>query len=323
MGDTPTIDRVKCGPSPVTRSTCLSVFIVLALSGCEGCKDGASTTSTTKDGATSTAPTTIADAAPVNAVPIPTASVAAMVNPENLPAYAGPTGSVEGTVVVVGDPAIPKPQDFRRCPDAEKTWGKDFREGTPSTPNGPRPLADAIIGATGYKGFYVPAKDEATELTIEGCAFTQRTVTMTFGQRLEVKNLSNDFWTPLIEPAPNLVLMMAAPKGDPVKIYPKKPGRYVLGDRDRKYVYGDLYVFLYPTHTVSKLDGTFRIDGLPVGKLKVSARHPRIDDEVSVEVDVKPNVVSHVDLKLEHKIRDAGAPKDAGPDADLDYPRLR
>src|SRR5688572_2666554 len=165
--------------------TLLGLLLTVSLAGCESCKEkdpGApSGTGSAMDGSVSSVPTTIADAAPINATLVPTASVAAMVNPENLPAYAGPTGSVEGTIVVVGDPPLPKPQDFHKCPDAEKTWGKDFREGTPSTPNGPRPLADAIVGATGYKGFYVPAKDEATEMTIEGCAFKQRTVTMTFG----------------------------------------------------------------------------------------------------------------------------------------------
>ncbi len=298
-------------------------FVLVGLAACDGCKES---TPGAQDGSASTAPTVIPDATPINATPVPTASVAAMLNPQNLPAYNGPTGSIEGMITVVGDPPLPKPQDFNRhkCPDAEKTYGVDFREGPPITPGGPRPLADAIVGATGYSGFYVPAKEEATELTIEGCAYTQRTVAMTYGQRLEVKNLTRDFWTPVIEPAPNLVLMMAAPGGDPVKIYPKKPGRYVLGDRDRKYVYADLYAFLYPTHAVSKLDGTYRIDGVPIGKLKVSARHPRIDDEVSVDLEVKPNVVHKVDLKLTHKIPDAGAkPKDAGPDADPDYPRLR
>jgi len=311
-----------------TRALLLLGLPLFAI-GCEGCKDG---NSANKDSGPSTAQTMLVDAATLNATPVPTEKVAAMVNPENLPAYNGPTGSIEGTIVVVGDPALPKPNDFHKCPDAESTWGKDFREGTPTTPNGPRPLADAIVGATGYKGFYVPAKEEATEITIEGCAFTRRTVAMTFGQRLEVKNNTKDFWTPVIEPAPNLVLMMAAPKGDPVKIYPKKPGRYVLGDRDRKYVYADLYAFLYPTHAVSKLDGTYRIDGVPVGKLKVSARHPRINDEASTDVEVLANVVVHVDLKLENKNPvDAGAPaKDAGASdaapsdaAPPDYPRLR
>src|SRR5688572_9870772 len=66
---------------------------------------------------------TASDGGVVNVTPIPTASVAAMVNPENLPAYAGPTGSVEGTVFVVGPPAPDNVADFRGCADASASWG--------------------------------------------------------------------------------------------------------------------------------------------------------------------------------------------------------
>jgi hypothetical protein len=235
-----------------------------------------------------------------------------MVNPDKLPEYSGPTGSIEGTITVTGDPAPVNHADFSRCPDAEKTWGHLFREGAPG-PNGARPLADAIVVVTGYQGFYLPETREAKEIRIEGCATTTRTLTLTYGERIEVKNLSKDFWTPVLEPQPNVVLMMATPGGDPAKIYPKKPGHYLLADRDRKYAVVDVYAFLHPLHAASSVTGFYRIDGVPVGKLKVSSTHPQIGSTAEADVTVAAGVVHKVDLVLKNVNKDAGSP--AAPDA--------
>ena len=241
-----------------------------------------------------------------------------MVNPQNLPAYAGPTGSVEGTITVTGDPAPATPADFSRCPDAEKVYGHAFREGPLSGTK--RWLADAVVAVTGYGDFYVREKDEAEEVTIEGCGFSQRTVTMTFGQRLEVKNLTKQFWTPKLDPPQSGMMMMATPGGDAVKLYPKQPGHYHLIDHDRKYAVDDLYAFLHPLHTASKVGGTYRIDGVPVGKVKVNTSHPKIRDaEAAQEIEIKEGVVAKVDLELVYK---TPAPAPAEVDAGA-YPRLR
>ncbi|MDB4934869.1 MAG: hypothetical protein JWP87_1841 [Labilithrix sp.] len=299
-----------------------SGFSIAALAGCEDCNKGGATPVATDAGAPSS-PLTVVDggtsALPeggtINATPLPTASVKAMVNPDQLPPYTGPTGSVEGTITVIGDPAPATPNDFSRCPDAEKTWGHAFREGPPG-PNGARPLADALVVVTGYKGFYLPEKNEAKEIRIENCAYTTRALTLTFGQRIEVRNLSKDFWTPMLEPGPSLVLMMATPNGDPTKIYPKKPGHFLLLDRDRKYVSVDVYAFLHPLHTASSTTGYYRIDGLPVGKVKVSTTHSQIDSTAEVELNVLEGVVHKVDLQLKNVNKEAGArASDAGGDA--------
>jgi hypothetical protein len=252
------------------------------------------------------------DGGTLNATPVPTASVAAMVNPDKLPEYSGPTGSIEGTITVTGDPAPVKHADFSRCPDAEKMWGHTFREGPPG-PNGARPLADAIVVVTGYKGFYLPETKEAKEVRIEGCTTNTRTLTLTYGERIDVKNTSKDFWTPVLEPGSTMVLMMATPGGDPAKIYPKKPGHYLLSDRDRKYAVVDVYAFLHPLHTASSITGVYRIDGVPVGKLKVSSTHPQIDSNAEADVTVAAGVVHKVDLVLKNVNKDAGPP--AAPDA--------
>src|SRR5205085_3109430 len=135
------------------------------VSGCDGCdkeKNGGTTEKI--DGAPRN---TDPDAQPVNVSPVPTASVTKMLNPDSLPAYTGPTGSVEGTVTIKGLKAAATPGDFHKCPDAEKSYGVLFREGEG------RALADVVIAITGYEGFYVPEKEETKQIVIRGCAFDQ------------------------------------------------------------------------------------------------------------------------------------------------------
>jgi hypothetical protein len=300
-----------------------ALLALFALAGCEDCRGGGATSDAAADSPVADATTTVRDGGVLNVTPVPTAAVQDLVNPEKLPPYTGPTGSVEGTIRVIGDPAPVIAADFTKCGDAQKTWGHKFREGPPDE-KGARPLADAVVVITGYRGFYLPEQQEAKEVRIEGCAYTTRTATMTFGQRLEVKNLSRDFWTPVLEPGSNMVLMMATPNGDPAKIYPKKPGHYLLTDRDRKYAVVDVYAFLHPLHTASDLTGHYRIDGLPLGKVKVSSTHPQIDANAEAELVVQEGVVQKVDLVLKNVNKDAGAPVDAGPvDAGGFHPILR
>lgn len=302
----------------------LALALLSAPAGCDDCKGagtppsdaGAAVTDAVADAGSGSF---LRDAGIINVTPVPTSAVSDMLNPEKLPPYAGPMGSVEGTISVIGDPPFPVTGDFSRCPDAVRTWGHAFREGPPTAgaAGGARPLGDAIVVVTGYRGFFVPEKQEAKEARIDGCAYTSRTATVTFGQRIDVKNVSTDFWTPVLEPGTNMVLMMATPKGDPAKIYPKKPGHYLLLDRDRKYVVVDVYVFLHPLHTSTDVVGHYRIDGLPVGKVKISTTHPQVDANAESDLTVQEGVVHKVDLVLKNVNKDAGAPAvpDAGADA--------
>ena len=298
----------------------LSTLTVVASSmvACGSCGSKPSGTSSDASG-----PMTAEDVPPANALVLPAASIAKAVNPENLPAYAGPTGAVEGTITIVGDAAPETPADFSKCPDAEKIYGHAFRDGPPIATNaGPksaRALADVVIGVTGYKGF-IPEKSEVKTLEIKGCAFEARTVTMTFGQRLEVKNVTKDFWTPKLHSANKQVMMMASPGGDPVKLYPTSPGHHLVFDHDRQWAIVDVYTMLYPLHAVTDVAGHYRIDGLPVGKLKVSARHPRIESEAAADLDVHEGVVHKVDLRLELHEADGGT---KSYDAGKYYPPLR
>lgn len=256
------------------------------------------------------------DGGTMNATGISTAAVAALLNPSKLPAYTGPTGSIEGTITVEGDPAPEFKADFSACPDASKTWGHTFREG-PELPDGKgRALADAIVVVTGYSGYYVPEKREAVPVTIEGCGYTKRTVTMTFGQRLEVENLSRDYWTPLLEPGPVRVMRVLVPRSDPVRFYPDKPGHWLLTDRERRYAVTDVYAFLHPLHASTDVAGQYRIDGVPVGKLKVGITHPQVGSSKELDVEVRENVVARVDGTLTFRLREAGAPTSSAPSGD-------
>jgi len=254
--------------------------------------DGA-TTLAALDGGKSTKP------GPVNELPIPTADVLKVLNPTNLPEYKGATGVIEGNVYVTGDPAPPlMGKNFDRCPAAAAVYSKTFREGAP-LPDGSRPLADVVLGVTGYGEFIVAEKQPAVRVTISHCAYSARSVAMTFGQVLEVKNEGGPMYAPDLENQTAPAIMMATPGGDPVRIYPKKPGRYRLIDRvGNSWLEADIFVSVTPLHTVSDLQGHYRIEGVPVGKMTIHAWHPAIAHGVEKEVDVKDGVVSNVDLSV-------------------------
>jgi hypothetical protein len=239
--------------------------------------------------------------APANATQLPIEAIEAVVNPQKLPVYTGPTGSVEGTIHVVGPASPDKPNlDFALCPDGRAVYGKLFREGAPA-PDGSRALPDAVVAVTGYAGYYVPERNQAKAATINGCAFSARTITMTFGQRLEVANKTPQLWAPTLTQAPMPALMFATSNGDAVRLYPPHPGYYTMVDGlKHSYASADVYAFLHPLHAVSDLTGHYRIDGVPVGKVKVNARLAALATETSADVEILANVVQKVDLTLKY-----------------------
>ncbi len=280
------------------------------------CPDRKDPGATAADAAADVATARPAASAPVNALPIPSASVAAALGADRMPPYKGPTGSLEGTIFVKGEPAPDVQADFSKCPSGVKTYGKLFREGAPNEA-GLRPLGDAVVGVTGYSGYYIPETREAKLVTIEDCAFTQRTIDLTYGQRLDIANKTNVMFAPALSGFTTPALMIAPPNADPVHLYPPKPGYYTMSDRfEGVYLKADVYVVLHPLHAVSDLAGHYRIDGIPAKtKLSVFARLASIG-EAATEIEVLPNVVAKADLTLTYASpKDAGAPpkpKDAG-----------
>src|SRR2546427_10681759 len=100
---------------------------------------------------------------------------------------------------------------------------------------------------------------------------------MTIGQRLEITNKASQLWAPALEQAGLPALMVASPNSDAVRLYPPRPGHFILIDKlTHVYARSDVWVLMQPLHAVSGLDGHYRIDGVPVGKLQVNARLTRI-----------------------------------------------
>lgn len=254
-----------------------------------------------------------ASAAP-NALPFPEASVEAAVNPGKLPTYDGPTGSVEGTVFIKGPDAADMPAlDFKNCPAAIDTYSKVFRAG-PANAQGLRPLADAVVVITGYTGYFIPDKVASERITITvDCAYPRRAIAMTYGQRLEIANDSRIPFAPYLDGTIQPAVMIAPPRqaGDPVKIYPPRPGHYVLADRLQPFAFEDLYVLRQPLHAVTDLDGHYRIDGVPATKLRVGAQLKVIRNEVAV--NVRANVVEKVDIVLSYTYPEGGAGRPGRP----------
>jgi hypothetical protein len=252
-----------------------------------------------------------------NDLVIPAASVSAAVNPANLPPYTGPTGIVEGTVLVKGPDAPDVPNlNVHNCPAAIDTYGKLFRAGPPRA-DGTRPLADAVVAVTGYAGAYIPVTNNVKRVAIQpNCGYRERTITATYGQRIEVVNDSKLPFAPFLDGVQRPAVMIAPPEqnGDPVKIYPPSPGHYNIRDEMQPFVKEDVYVLLQPLHTVTDLTGHFRIEGVPVGKLKVGAQLGAISSQTQTDVEVLSNVVANVELVLTYTPKpvvpwDGGWPK--------------
>lgn len=254
--------------------------------------------------------------APPNALPVPSASVAAAVNPEKLPVYDGPLGSIEGTVFVRG-PEAPEVGaiDATNCPAALDTYGKLFRAG-PARPDGLRPLADAVVVIAGYAGFYLPERSEAVKVVITpNCAYPARTIALTFGQRLEIANASRLAFAPTLSGTFRPAIMIAPPgeAGDPVKIYPPRPGHFMLGDTLQPFVREVVLVLRQPLHAVTDLAGHYRIDDVPAGHLKAEAILEAVGADQQKDVAVREQVVEQVDFTLTYREGPAtGMGADAG-----------
>lgn len=264
----------------------------VALLGAIGCQSG-NTTGGSPAGsaapAASAAPGAGSAAAAASAMPAPelsltSESVLKVMNPKRREPYSGPTGTLRGRVTIKGDPPPDTGLSFPvgKCGEAAATYGRLFRVGQQ------RALADALVTVVNYSG-YVPEREEAEKVTIHGCAFSSRTVAMTFGQRLEVANLDPlESYMPNLEGAPFMAVLVAMPQGDAVKFHPPQPGYYHLVDKMPKpFLKSEVFVLKFATHDVTGLDGQFEIKNIPVGKVLTAALLPAIDQDVKKEIEIK------------------------------------
>jgi hypothetical protein len=255
------------------------------------------------------------DAGPIaTSIPVPVAKIESVLNPQRLPPYTGPKGTVEGVIRVTGDPPAKRNLTIPfECGEAFATYGKVFREGNDRT------LADAMVAVTGYQG-YIPAAGDAYPISIHGCAYDRRTLVLTYGQRIEVTNRDiKQTFLPQLEGSSMPAQLISMPKGDAVKLYPLEVGHYALreGMKAKDWMYADVFVLQYSTHAVTGLDGRYRISGIPAGKVKLSVYLPSIDTDLHKdtasspsslerEVEIKDGETTQVDIEFPYK-----APKPA------------
>ena len=307
----------------MTKRGCFALYaLLLSASGCRSCSEDKGAAAGVDAGGGAVPAIEVGPNEPANAMPVPSASVYAVVNPQNFPVYEGPTGVVEGTVTVTGDaPVTVQGQDFSRCPEAEAVYGKSFREGPPRG-DGARPLTDALVVITGYSGYMVPERRAKKAISIEHCAYSTRVVDLTFGQVLQVYNRDPKMHAPQIADHAMPALMVASPGGDPVEVYPTKPGFTVLIDKmSGAWMAAEVYTLPQPLHAVTDREGHFRIDGVPteradhrpINGLEVEVFHRGVSNGLKKAL---PSVTAttHIDLQVEnHAAPQPGTP--TKPDA--------
>lgn len=233
------------------------------------------------------------------AIPIDPKVVAKAVNPEKRKPYAGPTGAIAGTVTIKGDPPPTRPEVLKvipaACDRAPDTYGRLFRV------DDQKHLADALVTVTGYTGF-IPASSDAVKVLGRGCAWSSRTIAVTFGQKLAVRSRGRQSYVPELRGGTMASQMVAIPGGSAVTLYPEAVGHYELMDSMHTFMRAEVLVLKYATFDVTGRDGRYEIKGIPAGgEVTVTAFLPQAMLHVDRKVKVEPGKTTHVDLELTYK----------------------
>jgi hypothetical protein len=266
------------------------VAVALAVAGCPR-------RSEPKPDASASASSASAVPAPIaSGVPLDPKEVSGAVNPDGKAAYAGPVGTVEGRIVATGDAPIDLPDVASeiddKCEKARPFYAKLFREGEG------RALADVLVAVTGYHE-YIPAKEAAQRFVAKDCTFETRTVALTFGQRLEVVSGDRNSYVPELVGQRGHAQIVATPGGHVAStLYPTRPGRFLLVDNLRLFMTAEVLVLKYATVAVTKLDGRYRITGLPPGDFKLNALLPATAGTVERAVKIEAGKTLTVDLEI-------------------------
>ncbi len=231
--------------------------------------------------------------------PLDDKQIQAIVNPGGATDYTGPTGAVEGTIRVKGDP--PATKTFMQlppsCASAVPIHAPAYRAGDEGE------LADVLVGVIGYSGYVRPSREDKI-VTIKNCAIEPTVIDLSLGQRLLVANADPMPYTPQI--ATKLLVQRVAIQGmSAVPLNITQPGAYGL-----TWLTGALpgsnvpsaTVFVLPSalHMVTGPDGKFRIGNVPVGKVRVTASHLGMP-EAAKDVEIKAGEVAKLDLVMEYK----------------------
>jgi hypothetical protein len=271
---------------------------VVALATALGCSRSDATTGRAGSAAPAAPSAPVAPPKPsgvVNAVPVSDDAVTQAVNPKRLAPYRGPTATVRGLITIAGDPPPETPDAIRKFPSqckvAREIYGRLFREGLM------RSAADVLVTVSGYDA-YVPPKDDVVRVVGRDCAWDRLTIGAMFGQRLEVSSRGTEPYMPQIVGAPAKALMIAVPRGDPVRLYPPRPGRFTLTDRVHAGMNAEVFVLKYPTFDVTGLDGRFEVKDVPPGEVVVGAILPATNKTASKKLRVEGGKSYDVNLEI-------------------------
>lgn len=274
-------------------STARAGVLVVASAALLGCprRSDSSGASTSASASASAVPAPVA-----SGVPFDPKTLSAMVNPDGKPEYAGPTGAVEGRIVATGDPPIDQPEIAAQIPDscasARPFYSKVFREGEG------RALADVLVSVIGYHE-YIPAREPAQRFVAKDCAFDTRTIALTLGQRLEVVSGDRQAYVTDLLGEHGQAQIIATPGGKVAAThYPTKAGRFVLIDNIKLFMTAEVLVLKYATVTVTRLDGKYRIAGLPPGDLTLSAFLPATGGTVQKPIKIAADKTVTLDLEI-------------------------
>lgn len=247
--------------------------------------------------------------------PLSDKQIAQIVNPSGATEYTGPTGVIEGTITVKGDP--PAHKTFMTLPkeceaSAKSIYAPAYRAGAKGE------LADALVAVIDVKGFVRPSREDKL-VTIKNCAIEPTVIDVSFGQRLMVANADPTPFMPQI-PDKMVIRRLALKDMSPVPILLTQTGAIgmtwlagALPGTDVPQV--TLFVLPNALHQVTNLDGKYRITGVPVGPAKVTATHLGMD-EVIKDVKVEAGKEHKVDITLTYKNPAAAAPS-AKPSASV------
>jgi hypothetical protein len=211
--------------------------------------------------------------------------------------YTGPVGTVRGRIIATGDPPpVVVLDETPKCDHAKAFYGTHFRV---SPDHG---LGDAIVGVTEYSGRLPPATG-ARPAMIRNCSFDRRTYTLSKLEDLELTNRDPEAYLPHLQGSRAPSLNVAVP-GNKILIHTRGPGHYLLlDDMKHPWMYADVYVFAYATHTVTDTDGTYQITGIPTGKSKLSVVHPAIGRTIDKEIDIKAGETLTVDIEMPYDLK--------------------
>jgi len=238
--------------------------------------------------------------------PLSDEQVQAMVNPGKATEYSGPTGVVEGTITVKGDPPIDR--TFQAlptgCEGAPKIHAPIYRAG----PKGE--LADTLVAAIGYAGFVRPSREDKT-VTIRNCSIEPTVIDLSLGQRLMIGNADKMPYMPQLPDKPP-VRRLALQGMSPVPLFLTRPGAFGMTWLAGALPGADVpsvMIFVLPNaiHSVTSLDGKFRLTGIPVGKARITAAHFGMD-EAFKDIEVKAGSETKLEFTLTYKRPAATAP---------------